>query len=267
MTPLISVIIPTYNRSSQLVVAVKSVLAQTHQNLEVLVCDDCSSDDSLDRIKEIALVDKRVRVIALNSNSGRPAVPRNQGIDMAQGELLAFLDSDDKWQPEKLARQLEMLQSSGLKACSTNAAGNSGSQLLEWPKDKLTFFDLLADNKVITSSFLVQRSVLAEAAVSFPESIKLKAVEDYALWLKLATITDIYFIDEPLVDYSDNSPDSVRSSGLFVLFRQRRLVLGNLIWWLMKRRKFAKVKAAIKAYGQNAIDCLKARIKFILRKD
>jgi teichuronic acid biosynthesis glycosyltransferase TuaG len=242
-------------------------LAQTYNNLEVIVCDDHSSDDSLKRIGEIALMDKRVRVVALDSNSGLPAVPRNQGIKMAQGEWLAFLDSDDKWHPEKLERQLEALKRSGLKACSTNAAGSSGSRLLTRANDRLTFSDLLADNKIITSSFLVQRSVLAEAAALFPESIKLKAVEDYVLWLKLATITDICFIAAPLVDYSENSPDSVRSSGLLVFLRQRRWVLGNLIWWLIGRKKFVLLKTVIKAYGQNEIDNLKVRIKFILKKN
>src|SRR5262249_7122187 len=101
--PSVSVIIPTWNRAATVMAAVESALAQTHAPLEVLVCDDGSSDDSAQRVG--ALPDPRVRWLP-GPRGGRPAIPRNRGIAAARGEWLAFLDSDDEWLPDKLERQL-----------------------------------------------------------------------------------------------------------------------------------------------------------------
>src|SRR5512135_2903291 len=116
--PSVSVIIPTWNRRETLERAVRSALDQTVVPQEVLVCDDGSTDDSR-RIVE-AIGDPRVRWVE-GPRGGRPAIPRNRGIRESSGEWLAFLDSDDEWMRDKLARQLAAAAGSGCRAVCTNA--------------------------------------------------------------------------------------------------------------------------------------------------
>lgn len=100
---LVSVVIPTFNRRDFVVSAVNSVLAQTYQPIEIVVVDDGSSDGTVDALHEA--FGNRVRVVALPQNLGR-STARNKGWELAQGELVAFLDADDIWLPEKIAKQV-----------------------------------------------------------------------------------------------------------------------------------------------------------------
>src|SRR5436309_855641 len=101
---LVSVVIPTFNSADYLVQAIQSVLAQTYQDFEILVVDDASTDHTEEAIQPFA-----DRVIYLRQERGGPSVARNRGILQAKGELIAFLDADDLWRPNKLARQVEYL--------------------------------------------------------------------------------------------------------------------------------------------------------------
>jgi len=234
--PSVSVIIPTWNRAETVVAAVASALAQTHAPLEVVVCDDGSTDDSEQRIR--AIPDHRVRWLP-GSRGGRPAIPRNRGVAVAQGEWLAFLDSDDEWLPDKLARQLAAVRVTGRLACCTNAwrifpdldrrevmrSGADGVRALA---------DLLEGNDVICSSALVHRSLMAHAE-GFPEAAVLKALEDYALWLRIACFTDFDHVAEPLVLYRDEPAASVRADGLDAK-AQRVEVLADFLGWCRRHR-------------------------------
>ncbi len=213
--PSVSVIIPTWNRAATIVAAVESALAQTHAPLEVLVCDDGSSDDSEQRVG--ALSDPRVRWLP-GPRGGRPAIPRNRGLAAARGEWLAFLDSDDEWLPEKLARQLAAVRASGRPACCTNAwrftPGVDRRELMLGGGDGVyTFADLLGGNRVICSSAMIHSSLLS-IVEGFPEAAILKAIEDYALWLRVACLGDFDHLAEPLVLYRDEPTASVRADGL-----------------------------------------------------
>lgn len=106
--PLVSVVIPIYNRGDLLVRAIDSVLKQSYQNLEIIAIDDCSQEDIAGAIATIQ--DSRLRYHRHTSNLGGSAA-RNTGIKMAQGEYIAFLDSDDVWLPNKLELQLKAIQS------------------------------------------------------------------------------------------------------------------------------------------------------------
>ena len=203
-------IIPTWNRSATLVAAIISALGQTYPPLEVLVCDDGSSDDSEARVRAIA--DPRVRWLP-GARGGHPAIPRNRGIAAARGEWLAFLDSDDAWLPDKLASQFTLLRDSGRRACSTNAirlvpgAGRDGTVT----KDDAAVLDLavlLRDNRVVCSSALIHKSLIAETG-GFPERVR---AEDYCLWLRVACFTSFDFLATPCVLYSDDPKNSFRTS-------------------------------------------------------
>lgn len=228
----ISVIIPTWNRKDLLERAIGSVLDQTLRPLEVLVCDDGSTDGSRELVD--SMDDARVRWLA-GEHTGRPAVPRNRGIYASRGKWLAFLDSDDEWLPDKLERQMSLVGKTGCDTACSNAQRNSPSggvtgDLLDGiDTGTITFSRLLHVNYVIGSSVLTKRA-LVERCGGFPEDPDLLAAEDYALWLRMATFTDFTFLNEPLVVYRDEPEDSIRTNGP-PEWEQRINVLDSFMAW------------------------------------
>ena len=108
--PLVSVITPCYNAESFIAETIESVISQTYTNLEMLICDDCSSDNSAEIIKDFCQRDVRIKYLRTQKASGSPAMPRNLAINCARGRYLAFLDSDDIWLPFKLEEQLRLIR-------------------------------------------------------------------------------------------------------------------------------------------------------------
>ena len=104
--PLVSVIIPTYNRGRLILDSINSVLNQTYKNIELIVVDDCSTDNTEEILKSIN--DSRIKYVKLEKNSGA-CIARNKGIELSTGEFIAFNDSDDLWLPEKINSQLDFL--------------------------------------------------------------------------------------------------------------------------------------------------------------
>ena len=213
----LSVIIPTYTRASLVRAAVDSSLRQSVPPHEVLVCDDGSTDDTLALLRTVFADVPKVKVLSL-PHSGLPAAARNAGIAAASGDWLAFLDSDDVWLPEKTARQLAAIQSHpaiGL-VCANAFVARHGDDpqmratlLRDVPTGEVTLARLLEENAIITSSALVKRTLLI-AAGAFSAQPGLRSVEDYELWLRMATLAPVHYLDEPLVIYQDDSADSVR---------------------------------------------------------
>lgn len=250
----ISVIIPTWNRESVIERAVKSALSQSHPPMEVLVCDDGSDDQTRQIIREYEKLDDRVKWLA-GPRGGRPAIPRNRGIQQSKGEWLAFLDSDDEWLPNKLEIQIKMAKELGVKAACSNAKrllpnrGIVGNVLNGGDSTSfIRFWDLLTTNTVICSSALIHRSVL-EVAERFPENVDLRGLEDYALWLRVSTQTDFAYVPRPQLIYYDDPDNSVRrfSPSIWV---QRRRVYGNTIWWIMSDKRRRK---ALKRYRNELV--------------
>ncbi|MBT4651910.1 MAG: glycosyltransferase family 2 protein [Candidatus Pacebacteria bacterium] len=246
MKNLVSVIIPTWNREETLIKAIQSVQNQTHKDLEILVCDDGSTDNTKKLVSRIISKDSRVKWIA-GKHSGRPAIPRNNGLKNSRGNWIAFLDSDDKWDKNKLTKQLNYAKKNNCEAICTNAERildnqNTGSYLSIFQKKRFTIFDLIKSNHVICSSVLVKKQLIIEAG-QFPEEEKFTAIEDYVLWLRVATTTDFSFINENLVDYSDEPQKSIRSvrdsNGIHPvlinnIFWQIRNFNSRSIWILIK---------------------------------
>ena len=227
----VSVIIPTYQRAAELERAVRSVLAQSHPVHEVLVCDDGSTDGSAERIA--ALADERVRWIT-GPRAGRPAIPRNRGIQQATGDWVAFLDDDDSWLPNKLALQLQRCAQENTQACCTNAervlpGSEHGSPYFQDLRGPFALEQLLPVNRVICSSVLVRRELLQKAG-GFPEDEGLRALEDYALWLRITAFTAFSYCPEALVRYSDAPANSLRGQQVPIDV-QRDAVLSDLRAW------------------------------------
>ena len=228
----VSVIIPTWNRAAAVVAAVGDVLGQTESDLEVLVCDDGSTDESRTHIQ--AIPDPRLVWID-GPRSGCPAAPRNRGIARARGEWIAFLDSDDRWLPSKLARQLEVASAAGVGAVSSNATrlrdGKPAGTVVDHPRPLIRTADLLSWNPVVCSSMVVRADVLARCG-GFPEDRACLAIEDHALWLRVAALTDIAYVEECLVVYADEPATSVRAR-LSASADEQRLALYESYrrWW------------------------------------
>lgn len=183
--PRVSVVVPNYNYGRFLGEALQSVISQTFQDWELIVVDNFSSDDSEAVVRSFN--DSRIRFLKFD-NEGSIAKARNFGSAMAQGELIAFLDSDDFWSPKKLELQVKMMDK-GADLCyhSLKRFGSRSGTFRAWklsgtrPLEHL----LAGGNPIATSSALIRGEVLRVLG-GFPEAKELLASEDYALWLSVA---------------------------------------------------------------------------------
>jgi len=189
--PLVSVVIPTYKRSAIVPNAISSVLNQTYGNLEVLVVDDCSPDDTGSVVQGIA--DSRIRYLRHDKNKGLPAV-RNTGIRAATGEFIAFLDDDDEWRSDKLEKQIPALKDYDAVLCMGVADG-CPSRVHNRPNITL---DDLKKGSFYPSSLLVKASALRE--VMFDES--LRQGEDWDALIRIGQRYRMGWIPEPLLLYN-----------------------------------------------------------------
>lgn len=234
---LVSVIIPTWNRERDLAHAIVSALNQTYRNLEILVCDDGSTDNSRHLVEQIS--DERVRWIE-GTHAGLPSVPRNRGMRAARGEWIAFMDSDDTWLEDKIARQLARMGPADgmLRASCGNARRRVGPEspalgaplLLTHTEDcELALSALVQSNPVVTSTVVLHRSLLP-AIGEFPTDRGLKVGEDYAYWLRAASLTPFAFHGVALAIYADIPAASVRASVRNETLAKLRVYRDYLSW-------------------------------------
>lgn len=201
--PLVTVIIPTYNRALLLPRAISSVLKQTMSDLELLVVDDGSTDGTAAVVR--ALGDRRIRYLP-QANAG-VAAARNRGMREARGELVAFLDSDDEWSPHKLARQVACLQQApaevGLVYTGTVDDDGQGGLSVKVAHHRGDLSRVLMRANVLHgggSNVLIRRRVVATVGF-FDET--LPAIEDYDYWLRAAQFFHVEHVAEPLAHYHD----------------------------------------------------------------
>ncbi|GGM31997.1 glycosyl transferase [Paraliobacillus quinghaiensis] len=119
LEPLVSIIMPAYNCADYIGITIKSVIGQTYKNWEIIIIDDCSTDNTEAIVKDFISMDNRIKYFKLEKNSGA-AVARNKAIDLAEGEYIAFLDSDDVWFPEKLEKQIKVMKENGYNFTCTS---------------------------------------------------------------------------------------------------------------------------------------------------
>jgi glycosyltransferase involved in cell wall biosynthesis len=213
--PLVSVIIPTYNRASYLPSAIDSVLHQSHKNVEVILVDDGSTDDTPSVLQSYG---DRIRVVT-QSNSG-PAIARNRGIAVSTGDIIAFLDSDDQWLPTKLERQVRSLEAAGpgvtcsLCNCTVlyaNGERTSTFAIADTMPDCQTGMWLnpvavLLNRFVMFNQAIAIRREVLERVGYFDETLKFG--EDYELPFRLALEGPWTIIRDELVTYHEASPGS-----------------------------------------------------------
>jgi glycosyltransferase involved in cell wall biosynthesis len=270
-SPCVSVVIPTYNRVHVLGRAIKSVLAQSFPDFECIVVDDGSTDGTVEAVESFQ--DPRVRCVRLATNGGVSRA-RNEGIQVARGELVAFLDSDDEWLPRKLELQVARLRESEdarttVAYCAAykydefrNRMGIHGGAIYEGD----VFDPLLTGWYPPTASlFIVKRSSLLDVG-GFDEG--LACAEDYDLWLRLAqTANHFVAVNVALAIKHENigpqlsSDPATRLAGSRVLERKWRGVIRHHLApaayrrWKAKRydeiqsTHFRRVRQAV-AHGQ-----------------
>lgn len=226
----VSVIIPTYNCASLLPQAIESVIDQTFTNLEIIVIDDGSTDDTPSIIQDY---DGRIQFIQIE-HTGLPSVVRNKGIQAARGKYIAFLDSDDRWLANKLEIQVPLLDDDpqiGL-VCGNALVlreGNLDPDRTYFPDPPAfphTGFAVLLENNFIITSTVLMRRALIEEVGNFSELPELRALEDYDLWLRLATRAKISYLSDPLAIYNDRGGESIRSENtLLFQYHANMLIL------------------------------------------
>ncbi len=214
MNELVSIIMPSYNTSRFIEETINSVLSQTYSDWELLIVDDCSSDDTDDVVQPF-LADGRIRYLKNERNSGA-AVSRNRALREARGKWIAFLDSDDLWMPEKLEKQIEFMKKNGYHFSYTNYAeinvdGKRNGISVTGPKKitKTGFFNYCWPGCL---------TVMYDAeAIGLIQIADIKKNNDYAMWLKVCQNADCYLLDEELALYRRGRVGSVSTHSIKTL--------------------------------------------------
>ena len=201
-SPLVSIVIPTYNHAPMLQRALATVVEQTYQNWNAIVVNNFSTDNTLEVVA--AFNDPRIQCVNFRNN-GVIGASRNEGIALATGKYVAFLDSDDTWFPTKLEKCVEILESGSDLVCHAEYwIDESGkSRLVAYgPSEAATHHNLIYKGNRISTSATVVRAALLKEVHGFDVAPELISTEDYDLWIRLAAKSDKFaFISEPLGEY------------------------------------------------------------------
>ncbi|HLI22896.1 MAG TPA: glycosyltransferase family A protein [Stellaceae bacterium] len=228
-SPLVSIIIPAFNASATLDRALASLAAQTYANWEAVIVDDASSDDTA--VAAVRRGDPRCRVVRRAARGG-PARARNEAIAAAKGDLVAFLDADDEWLPEKLTRQVAAFAAhpaAALVVCDMRAIHEDGSEGSSVFTRQLptagteAWKALLASSFIGTSAALAPRRLIDEVGGFDPA---LAVGEDQDLFIKLARRGEVVVVPEALAIYhyrgASYSSEYARDQARIVLGMVRR---------------------------------------------
>jgi glycosyltransferase involved in cell wall biosynthesis len=201
-SPLVSVVIPTYNHATMLQRALATVVEQTYQNWNAIVVNNFSTDNTLEVVA--AFNDPRIQCVNFRNN-GVIGASRNEGIALATGKYVAFLDSDDTWFTTKLEQCVEILESGSDLVCHAEywIDENGKSRLVAYgPSEAATHHNLIYKGNRISTSATVIRTALLKEVHGFDVAPELISTEDYDLWIRLAAKSDKFaFITEPLGEY------------------------------------------------------------------
>lgn len=193
---LVSVVIPTYNSEKYLEKTVACVLSQTYPHLEIVLVDDCSKDNTRALIEKLAQKDPRIRY-HFQAKNGGAAIARNTALSLAKGRYIAFLDSDDIWEPTKLEKQLRLLQQNHpFVFCAYDTVDDQGRMLQGKIKLKttVTYKDLLTKTYISTPTVIYDRAFYGDVQMPLR-----RTGQDYAFWLVLLKKSDATALDEALV--------------------------------------------------------------------
>ncbi len=213
ITGLVSIIMAAYNAEKTISIAINSILAQTYTDWELLVINDCSRDGTAALVRTYS--DPRIRLLENDKNSG-VSISRKRGMEAANGEWIAVLDSDDAWTPDKLEKQIKLAGDTGAELIFTGSAFmDDDSNTIDWQlhvPPRLPYRKLLKQNLVSNSSVLVKTALYKQFYAVGDEMH-----EDFAIWLGITKTGRVaYGIDEPLLIYrvasSSKSSNKVKAA-------------------------------------------------------
>jgi teichuronic acid biosynthesis glycosyltransferase TuaG len=243
--PLVSIITPMFNAEQFITLTIQSVQKQTLSNWEMLIIDDCSTDQSREIVREICKNDSRVNLIERTNNAGGPATPRNDAMRQAKGKYLAFLDADDLWLPEKLEKQTNFMEQDSQVFLSytmfttTEQHGNycipsDNYYLLE---DETTFRQLLLRGNMVPILTVLMKNQY-DLNLCFDEAPGIISCEDLDFWLQLAYAEKKFaFLDATLSTYrihDANISSSMVNSIKTNLYLMRKWRSKTSIWFAIK---------------------------------
>lgn len=250
MNELVSIIMPSYNTAKFISETIESVSAQTYPNWELIIVDDCSTDNTNEVVKSF-LLDDRIKYIKNEKNSGA-AVSRNRALREAKGKWVAFLDSDDLWLPEKLEKQIAFMEKNDYHFSYTN--------YIEIDEFSIPNGQVITGPKKVTRHGMYDYCWMGCLTVMYDtETVGLiqiadiKKNNDYAMWLKVCSKADCYLLDETLAKYRKRS-GSISNHGYtklikwhYKLYREAEkkssfvsavFTVRNLFWGVWKKIRY-----------------------------
>lgn len=179
----VSIVTPCHNSENSIADTIRSVLMQTYKDWELLIVDDCSSDNSTDIVQSFFQQDSRIKLFKTDTSSGSPSLPRNIGIDNACGKYIAFLDSDDLWLPEKLQKEIDFIEKNNLDLVYSYYEkiqwnGERNNRIIK-TCPKSNYQSLLKSNSIPCLTSIISRDAIG--------STRFKQIpqEDFCFWLDI----------------------------------------------------------------------------------
>lgn len=251
---LVSIITPTWNCAAFICETIRSVQAQTYQNWELIISDDCSTDNTKEVIAPCLAADSRIKYICNTQNSGA-AITRNNALRVAKGKWIAFLDSDDLWLPEKLEKQVRFMVEHGYQFSYSNYG-----EINEQSEDT---------GKLITGPNRITKAgmfcfcwpgcltvMYNQEKIGLVQISDIKKNNDYAMWLKVCQKADCYLLNECLAKYRRGRSGSISTHGYatlikwhYKLFREAEgmnpvssfiMTCINMVCGLYKKKRYVK---------------------------
>lgn len=254
MGDLVSIIMPSYNTSQYIAETIQSVIDQSYQNWELIIVDDCSTDNTDYVVSKIN--DQRITFLKNKKNSGA-AVSRNRALREAKGKWIAFLDSDDLWKPDKLEKQIQFMKKNNYSFSYTNyeeidVNGNDTYVKVTGPKriTKTGMFNYCWPGCL---------TVMYDASkIGLIQIHDIKKNNDYAMWLKVCQKADCYLLDEYLAKYRKGRSGSISTHSI-----------KTMISWHYKLYRETEEMGAVKSLfntGRNLVFGFYKKIRYVGRK-
>ncbi len=251
MDSLVSVVMPSYNTAKYISQSIDSVLAQTYSEWELIIVDDCSTDNT-DEIVAKYLSDSRIKYLKNDTNSGA-AVSRNRALREAKGKWIAFLDSDDLWLPEKLEKQISFMVKNDYKFTYTDYRIQLNGEWLPF-----VYYGPHVVNRRKMRDYCYFSTITVMYDREYVGLIQIEPIRknnDYAMWLKIIEKTPCYRLGETLSYYIKHE-NSISSGNKFKLIKHHYILwhtaehknqliswlftLRNLFWGIIKKVKYRK---------------------------
>lgn len=239
---LVSIILPTHNRADMLNRAIESIFSQSYKNMEIVIIANGCIDNTIEVVDSLKRVYSNIVFLNFTESLGG-AEARNQGLDVANGEFIAFLDDDDEWMYNKIEKQIKILDTGNcciVGCCYNEVHENKNKNKIRNLKENISFLDMSYDNVLGSYTFCMTKM---EYINSLRIDKFLKANQDYDLWLKILDYSslDAYIIQDVLANYyehdnkiSTNIKNKLEAQERFILLWKHKFSESALAYQSMK---------------------------------